>query len=260
MKTPFNQQELPLEAFQKLGIVKNGVPDLSIENFNALLAGRRTDLISLSDLKTDIFTIKQIDAKLSLLREDSGNIELLIHPIYKEARKHALLTELESEQLIKGNFTHLTKEITTPEGKPKSTIIEYDSQTKEFISYDPEEVIAPDTVNGYKLNAKQKEAFKKGEIVELPDGTQFQHRASDAKGVLSDHKMLLLSVLLDGGFSYLLLRGINNLAGNTLLQKDQNEEFDKAIQRLDATALDNNNQQVSYVSQQSRSYSKQQAR
>lgn len=50
-------------------------------------------------------------------------------------------------------------------------------------------------------------------MVELKDGTKIQHSATDNKGIRSDGKRLILSVLLDGGISYLVFRGINNLRG-----------------------------------------------
>src|SRR5690606_5154054 len=55
--------------------------------------------------------------------------------------------------------------------------------------------------------------FRNGEVVELKDGTKIQHSATDNKGIRSDRKRLILSVLLDGGISYLVFRGINNLRG-----------------------------------------------
>lgn len=57
-------------------------------------------------------------------------------------------------------------------------------------------------------------------MIELADGTRIQHSATESKGIRSDRKALILSVLLDGGISYLLLRGIRNLVGNSDAQKE----------------------------------------
>jgi hypothetical protein len=75
-------------------------------------------------------------------------------------------------------------------------------------------------VNGEILSEKKKKAFQNGEVVELNDGTRIQHSSTDSKGIRSDRKALILSVLLDGGISYLLLRGLRNLSGSTDPQKE----------------------------------------
>lgn len=220
MKIPFNENELPVEVLQKIGLFNKAILTLDAEDKNALLSGRRTDLISLTNLKSHDFSISKLDAKLSLSKDESGRVTLNIHPIYKEGRKHALLSELESENLKKGVFTHIKKDVKTPEGQSKTHIVEYDPQTREFVSYDPDDVLVPQKVNGEKLTKAQMESYRHGDIVELSNGARLQHRASEPKGILSDNKALVLSVLLDGGLSYLVLRGIKNLIGSNESQKE----------------------------------------
>lgn len=221
MKTPFKEQDLPLADMEKLGLYKNGQLLISEENLNALLAGRRTELISLRGLKTDGFSIEQLDAKLSLVPEFDNRLALKIHPIYKEPKLHPLLLDQEAQVLIDGKIDTLQKIYQDGE-RTKVFNFEYDRETKEFIDYHPQQVVVPESINMQALSEKQKEAFRNGEVITLHDGTQVQYRASDPKGIHADRAALIVSVLLDGGISYLLIRGIRNLLNKMDPQKDEN--------------------------------------
>jgi len=219
METPIKEKELPIMELEKLGLYKDGALTLPDGDVAALLAGRRTELRSLYNLEMDGFKMNQLDAKLSLLREEDGKIALKIHPIYNEVQPHPLLDEKETKQLLTGKLEAISKTF-DDKGIERKLIIEYDEQTKEFISYYPYQVEVPIKVNGEMLNEKQKKAFQHGEVVELEDGTRLRHSAADSKGVKSDAKRLIFSVLLDGGLSYLVMRGLRHLASNGDLQKE----------------------------------------
>lgn len=215
MKQTFDEHELPLKDLQKLGMADGKILRIWPDDLNALLGGRRTDLLKFHDLHADGFKIDEIQARLSLERGEDGKVSLKIHPIYKTAQQHPLLTDTQSEALLKGQSSIVTKD---KEGKV--LVVEYDPETKTFIDYDPEKITVPEKVNNETLKEGQKRDFRLGNIVELSDGTRFQHRANEKKGVVSDRKALVLSVLLDGGISYLLLRGLKNLTGSKDLQKE----------------------------------------
>ncbi|WP_199120303.1 DUF4099 domain-containing protein [Pedobacter sp. ASV28] len=219
METPIKEKELPIEELEKLGLYKDGALTLQDGDIAALLAGRRTELRSLYNLEMDGFKISQLDAKLSLSRGENGKIGLKIHPIYNEVQAHPLLDEKETKQLLSGKLDKISKTF-DDKGIERKLIIEYDEQTKEFVSYYPYQVEVPFKVNGEILNESQKKAFQNGEIVELEDGTRLRHSATDSKGVKSDAKRLIFSVLFDGGLSYLVMRGLRHLANNGDLQKE----------------------------------------
>ena len=219
METPIKEKELPIVELEKLGLYKDGALTLPDGDVAALLAGRRTELRSLYNLEMDGFKMGQLDAKLSLLREEDGKVTVKIHPIYNEVQPHPLLDEKETKQLLNGKLDAISKTF-DDKGIERRLIIEYDEQTKEFISYYPYQVEVPIKINGEMLNEKQKKAFQHGEVVELEDGTRLRHSAADSKGVKSDAKRLIFSVLLDGGLSYLVMRGLRHLASNGDLQKE----------------------------------------
>lgn len=232
--TIFEKQELPLEEFKKLGLYKDGEFNIAIENIEALLAGRRTELISLQDLNYQGIEIPKLDAKLSLNPDNQGNLTLSIHPIYKEPQLHPLLNYDDSLELISGKKNVITKEHTTEDNRIIHISLEYDKDTKEFIAYQANKIPKILQVNGVDLLPSQQEKFQKGEIIELLDGTKFQHSATDSKGVLSNKKRLIISVLLDGGISYVIFRGLKNLKNNYNLQdegltKNYNDTLAKII-------------------------------
>lgn len=219
----FKDNELPLKELEKLGLYIQGRILLKRDDINALLAGRRTELTNFKDLKFEGLSIPELDAKLSLKKDQDGNVSLNVHPIYKVARAHDLLDENESQKLQSGEIDNIAKEQEVQKGKIRKIIIEYDEQTKEFISYGPEQVNVPLKVNSEELSEEQKKKFKNGQVVELSDGTKFQHTALNPQGLRSDNKRLALSILFDAGISYLVYRGIQALKNRTA--KFQNEGF-----------------------------------
>jgi hypothetical protein len=104
-------------------------------------------------------------------------------------------------------------QITPRWGNIQSQVIEYDHRTKQFLSYNPREIKAPQQANGEELSPQQKKKYKEGDKVQLGDGTEFQLSPSSPKGIRSNNKGLVLSVMLDGGLSYLLITGIEKLMG-----------------------------------------------
>lgn len=230
MNTNYALKDLPLADLEKIGLYKDGKFLLEQDDMDALLTGHRTEMISLKELKADGFEIDQLDAKLSVVPDWDNKLTLKIHPIYKEPKLHPLLNEHEANALINGNIDTLQK-IYQHKDQRKTYSFEYDPETKEFIEYDPEKVIVPEKVNSQVLTDQQKDAFRNGEVIWLNDGTQFQYRASDRKGIRADRAALVLSILLDGGISYLIIRGIKALVG--LPQQDaETEGYLKALDEI----------------------------
>ncbi len=234
MNANYQINDLPLAELERLGLYKDGQLKMHPDDRNALLGGRRTELISLHDLKADGFQIDQLDAKLSIVPDWDSKLTLKIHPIYKEAQRHPLLLPNEADMLENSQMSSISKTYNNPPEKSKTYIIEYDPETREFITYEPNQVIPPHKVNGETLSKKQKDDFRKGAVVTLSDGTQLQYKASESKGILSDRNALIFSVLIDGGISYLLLRGIRHLLNSKSAQTDGlTPAFQKAQAEMD---------------------------
>lgn len=204
----FNAQELPIAALQQLGLFAHGEILMDKADLEALLSGRRTGLLSLADLRADNFVIDRLDARVSLTHNSSKQAEIRLHPIYKKAIAHPLLSEAESKRLISGEQDYIQKKYADSLGGNSLMNFEYDKITKDFVSYFPQQVQVPQAVNGFLLSRVQELSFQNGEMLELDDGTRIQHRASEGKGLRANRAALILSVLLDGAVSHYLLQGI----------------------------------------------------
>jgi hypothetical protein len=206
----FKENEIPVTELDRVGLLKDGQPMLRDEDLNALLSGGITRTLHLRNFEEDDIKISLLDAKLSMQRNEKGQIELLYHPVYREHTRPDYLTEDEAEKLIDGETVNLDKVIKI-DGQEKEVLIEFDKDTKEFVITDIEGIIAPDFVNNEALTAEQKLKFKKGKEVELSDGTKFRFTNTDSNGLRSNKLHLVVSLLLDGGMSYMLYKGLKAL-------------------------------------------------
>ncbi len=228
IKQIFNDRELPMADLERIGLARNGELSLDEDDLSALLSGRRTDMLRLENLQADGIHIPALDAKLSLRPNAKGALELLVHPIYKEIEPPYYLTAEEAEQLKKGDAVNIDKVITDKEGKTKEILVEFDRETNEFIITDTEQILAPEEINGLPLTPEQKEHYRKGKEVETADGTVVQYAAIEKQGIRSDRLALLASVLIDGGLSYLMFKGLNALF-NKPQEKEPGAGYHKAL-------------------------------
>jgi hypothetical protein len=225
----FKLQELPMGELQKIGLAENNKLLLDPDDLNALLSGRRTDMLRLEDLEMDGLKIGQLDAKLSLSRDTDGSVSLLLHPIHREPEAPQYLTRTEAEMLEKGDAVNLLKTIYDDDGHAREVLVEFDKDTNEFIVSDTEKIEAPEEINGVPLTAEQKERFRKGKEVTTDDGTAIQYAAPEKQGIRSDKLALLASILVDGGVSYVLYKGLHALYGQKN-DKDKASETGKNFQ------------------------------
>ena len=216
----FNEQDLPMEELESIGLAKLGKLLLDDDDLQALLAGRRTDMLRLENLKFEGLQIAQLDTKLSLRENEQGKLELILHPIYREVEAPNYLTREEADKLERGEVVNMGKFITDEEGKSKAVLVEFDKETNEFIITDTEQIVTPDAVNGMPLTPEQKEKYKKGKEVEMPDGTNFQYTAVKKEGMRSSKLHLIASLIMDGGVSYMLFKLLHGLLGK---KRDEQE-------------------------------------
>jgi hypothetical protein len=223
IQQPYELQDLPMVDLQKIGLAEKGELKINEDDLIALLAGRRTSMLRLQNLFSDGLHIPQLDAKLSLKPNAAGNIDLLVHPIYKHAQQLPFLTDTETEKLEKGEVPNIEKMIFDDDGNTKDILIEFDKETNEFIVTDEARILVPDRINGEYLSLDQKERYRKGTEVELEDGTKVQFSATEKKGVRSNKLAFIASVLIDGGLSFALYHGLNHLFGEKQHRKDADE-------------------------------------
>lgn len=231
VKQIFTAQDLPMEDLSKLGLAPGGRLQMDEDDVQALLTGRRTDMLRLENLYLDGFHLPALDAKLSLRRDPEGNVGLLAHPIYKQPQPPAYLTDIEAEKLEKGELVNVQKTIADGEGDKREVLVEFDRETNEFIIVDTEQVTTPEAINGIPLTAAQKERYRKGQEIETGDGTRVQYSATDKRGIRSDRLKLIASLLIDGGITYMVFKGLNAIF-NKPQQQEPGRNFDKALAAL----------------------------
>lgn len=212
MKEQLDNQ-LPLKDLENVGLFKGGAITMEWDNINALKRGNMTDLVEIKNVKgEDGFEIAAMEARLSVV-DQNGENKLRIDPVYKDIQKHSLLSDQEHEQLISGQVANIKKETIDKGGNPTTEIIEFDNLTNQFLSYDPRKLKIPEAVNNETLTPEKKRKLREGEVITLSDGTEVQYRTSDKNGLRSNRSALVLSLLIDGGLSYLLITGIARLLG-----------------------------------------------
>jgi hypothetical protein len=231
LKREFKREELPMEELQKLGLADWNKIHIDDDDLAALLAGRRTDMLRLENLEQQGLHIPALDAKLSLRRNENGSVELLAHPIYKYAEGPEYLTDTEKESLEKGEAMNVVKTINDGEGDKREVLVEFDKDTNEFITVDTGKIFPPEEINGIPLTKKQKENYRKGKEVETEDGTTIQYSAKDKQAIRADRLALIASVLIDGGISYVLFKGLNALF-NKPQHKEPGKNFHKVFEKL----------------------------
>lgn len=228
------QNELPMKDLEIFGVFKEGKFTIPEKEVNALKKGQMTDIVELKDLKGKDIHIEKLPARLSIVRGEDGNPSLRIDPVYKEPNIHPDLSDSERKQLVNKELANIKKSYVDKEGNIQSEIIEYDQRTKQFLSFNPRDIKAPHSVNNQELSPQQKKKYKEGDVVQMADGTEFQLSPSSPKGLTSNKKGLVLSVMLDGGISYLLFTGISKLLGKDSPEKEAyNKGYLEAIKEVE---------------------------
>lgn len=207
----FKEEKLPMRDLETIGLAAGGQLLLNVEDLKALLSGRRTNLLELKDLEAENIRIKSLNAKISLVTGSNGQVDLLIHPVYRKAATPDFLDDAESQRLQKGEVASLLKITRDDQGNQTERLIEFDRDTREFIVSDTEKILVPDMVNNEFLTPAQKSRYRRGQEVELADKTAFAYSGVDIQGIRSNKIALVASVLMDGGLSYVLYQGLNAL-------------------------------------------------
>ncbi|TDS06599.1 DUF4099 domain-containing protein [Sphingobacterium paludis] len=233
MQYLFKKAELPREALQTLSLLKNEHLAIDNDNLEAMFAGRRSALIAMSDIQLDNIRIARLEAKLSLSRTDSGEVELLIHPVYRNPQKHYLLDQQVMGELMDGEKPNHVVELKLGDDHVKRMVVEYDADTREFLAYDAASVHAPVMINGKDLDADQRVAYRLGQKVSIYDDTTVQYRVSEPKGILSNTEKVILSFEENSKVRHVMLDDLKNLQDGFHGQLDYNSSsYQNALQMM----------------------------
>ncbi len=111
--------------------------------------------------------------------------------------------------------------------REKTVIYEFDRDTNSFVSMDADHLNIPEEVNGVTLSPLQKKRFKEGEEVSMGDGTRIQASPVPEATLRSNRNLFVASILLDGGLSYILYRGVEALVKAGERQKQEENIYSK---------------------------------
>lgn len=189
-KMKFNASELPYHEFEKVGLKKKDVLGLPVDSLNALLSGRRSDFI-----RIDADGMK-LDVKTSLHRNADNSVSLRFHPINHTARNIYNLTEAQERILQNGEAKGIVIDSKKQNGEPTEVLVQYDSETKEYVSINLNDIPLPEKINDVKLTEEQRSDWKKGKEIEV-DGEPVRLSLTNTMGFVG--KVFMFA--LDGGIS-----------------------------------------------------------
>lgn len=228
----FKAEALPLLLLEKIGLASDGRILLIKEDFLALLSGVRTQVLTLHGISDGDQTLDEVHAKVSLQKNSYGELDVMFHPIYKQSEdvRPEYISKEEAEQLQHGTVNVIWKQVDDPELEKKDVIVEFDQETREFVTTDTKKVLVPDFVNNEELSPTQKEAYRKGKEVELSDGTAFRYTGTQREGMVSNRVAIIASIVFDGGVSYLLFEGLKSLSGKIQSYSGENRKFSEGYE------------------------------
>jgi hypothetical protein len=234
MRNSFALYELSGSEMRSLGLYDQ-YGDLTIEpeDLEVLLSGRRTSLMRLHDLTSHGMNIAQMDAKLSLHRDGDGQALIRVHPVYHKPKLPFAGEDDSIQALLDGKQLHVRYMMATAVAPPDVSkqfeyILEYDAETREFISYAPEDVAIPDRINGFELSSAQRADFSRAIPLTLPDGTSLVYKATDSNGLSANRSSIILFKDTDDGKRYELLDGVRPMQTAQIAEESQafQKEFD----------------------------------
>ncbi|TDO01393.1 DUF4099 domain-containing protein [Sunxiuqinia elliptica] len=122
------------------------------------------------------------------------------------------------------------KPIEQSKKKEHAVIYEYDPETKSFVSLPQEYVKHIEEINGMPLTEEQKRRYKEGKKLTMPDGTSVQASPASTDLIRSDKNLLILSMVLDGGLSYMLYRGVKAIENKGKKMQQRENEYSKGYE------------------------------
>lgn len=177
--------ELPYEQFELIGIKKEDFRAFPQATYQALLSGNRTSLMRFyfKDPKGEKV---QLDAKLSLQRNEAGMPVLFYHPVQKELKNNFNLSEKDFNTLKNNQSYFIEQTIANKEGKKINTLITIDRTTNELVAINKDALQPPVMANGIALTKEQQLDFLTGKTIEV-NGAKFNLNPNNEVGMDARH-------------------------------------------------------------------------
>lgn len=118
----------------------------------------------------------------------------------------------------------------------RQALYEFDQQTNSTVRTDDRQFQVPQQVNGIDLAPRLKERLRRGEEIGLADGTRLQLSPASDKQFRSNRILLVTSMLLDGGISYAIYKGVDAIVENGKRLKqhypESSEKYTEALRKV----------------------------
>ena len=164
----FKMDEIPQQQYDMLGISKMEFLSLPTRTLEALLSGNRTSLIRFNSVRLGNDRVT-LDARLSLERNERGEVFFRIHSPAIQTKNHYNLTDTEVQHLRERETNFVARKTVNKEGEKKNLLISMDPLTGEQIGINKASIRPPEAVNGIKLSSEQKAQFQEGKPIQVGD-------------------------------------------------------------------------------------------
>lgn len=212
-ETKFTAQEIPYHEFEKVGITKEHVlKKMSNADLEAMLTGRRSGFV-----QVDVGAMRaegmKMDVKTSLHRNEDNSVSLRFHPINREAPNIYNLTDEQQNDLKTGNTPSLVIDDVKDNGEKAERLVQYDPETREYVSALVEDIPVPEKINEIGLNEQQKKDWKNGLDIIMGD-EPVRVSLTDVYGFAGKIFMFALDGGITLALSHLLAGKVVEFGGN----------------------------------------------
>ena len=160
----FKIEDLSENDLSKIGLTKEDISRLPKITYKALMSGGRTALMRITKNENGIS--KEIDAKLSLSKNENGTTQINLHPVNAIAQNifnlgadQTAALELGKRKCIK--TTHVVN------GEEKKLLVYFDKDTNEYIGVEKDKITPPKKINGQELSSEHQQDLKDGKEITL---------------------------------------------------------------------------------------------
>lgn len=163
----YNENMINWDALEKMGVSKASLEQQGL--LDSMLKGYKTNKLVPLTLTLGCATVR-LDAKLSFINQQDGQIGLGIHGIRKEPELERpyfghIFTEEDKKNLRETGNMGRVADLNLRGGAYAPCLISIDKNTNELVAVRQENVYVPQEVKGIKLTADEIKALKEGQPV-----------------------------------------------------------------------------------------------
>lgn len=178
----YNEDMIDWNALEKIGVSKASLEQEGL--LDSMLKGYKTNKLVPLTLTLDAATIR-MDARLSLIPMQNGQVGLGVHGIRKEPQLERpyfghIFTEEDKKNLRESGNMGRVAELNLRGGTTEPCLISIDKNTNELVAVRQEHVYIPQEVSGVRLTDEEIRLLKEGQPVKVEGMTSKAGKEFDA--------------------------------------------------------------------------------